>query len=835
VNTGVSITSIDSGLLFGAVEACIPIGLFLSDAEGNFTFTNDIFQDLGGFTFEQSLGIGWGNFVHPEDRDLITTLWLEASQAGLPFLRQIRFLPVADAVRHVVLRSAPIRADDGPLLGHIGTAEDISHRFWIEDDRDSLSPIERNADQFSTTAQARYEGLFDAAADAILVADGTGQLIDANRTATRLLGFSREELVRRRVSDIVARDSAWTDNQFAQFVNDGQWRGELGIRTMDGTITDMDIRATLVSMPTGDIYVAALREDSDRRRQEREQERLLRGLADASVKIASAHDLKDLLRTIVEQGRKILGAHQAVLYINATERWPRAQMVVSLSGKQEEWQGLGRDVTPLTFNEGDSTIYHFEGEPATREARLHLGEVAGSEWPKGRPISAPLIARDGENIGHLQLIDKEATDFDSADEIVLVQLAQLASASIESRRLYQETEVALLERDRALQLLEQRVAALAQVAAGLTFDHPLDTALQALATNVVRASGASAALVGLMRDGPPSFRVMGSAGLPKEFGEALEVAVARGGIACVIGAMRDRQLTIAENLPESIRADSRCAELHEFAVDLPWSSAACLPLIFRDRILGVLVCFFRPESGISREEARFIGAIGNQAAAAIETARLFMEAQGKAALEERQRLARDLHDSISQLLYGIGVGASAIRSWLDTDPREAIEPTEYILSLVRSGIAEMRSLIFELRPESLAQEGLVVALEKQATSLAARSGIQIQTILDKEPNAPIEYKEALFRVGQQALNNASKHARASKIEVRLTSPLNRIELRITDDGIGFDPRLQHPGHFGLQSMRERVERLNGTFDLKSGPGKGTRIRVVLPFPRRTDD
>jgi signal transduction histidine kinase len=218
-----------------------------------------------------------------------------------------------------------------------------------------------------------------------------------------------------------------------------------------------------------------------------------------------------------------------------------------------------------------------------------------------------------------------------------------------------------------------------------------------------------------------------------------------------------------------------------------------------------------------------------QAAVAIENARLYGQAQGLAVLEERQRLARELHDSVSQALYGISLGARTARTLAERDPGRVIAPLDYVLSLAEAGQAEMRALIFELRPESLAEEGLVAALEKQAGSLRARHNLAVEFDLAAEPELPLAAKEALYRIAQEALHNTVKHARADRVRLRLGHDGAVCALEVSDNGRGFDATGSFPGHLGLRSMRERVERLGGTFSIASGPGEGTRIRAELPL------
>ncbi len=145
-----------------------------------------------------------------------------------------------------------------------------------------------------------------------------------------------------------------------------------------------------------------------------------------------------------------------------------------------------------------------------------------------------------------------------------------------------------------------------------------------------------------------------------------------------------------------------------------------VPLTLKDRVIGMLVLTSREADAFTQHHATLAQAIANQAAIAIENARLYAQAQDLAALEERQKLARELHDSVSQALYGIALGAHTARTLLERDPGQVAKPLDYILALAEAGLAEMRALIFESRPESLETEGLVSALIKQAAALHAR-------------------------------------------------------------------------------------------------------------------
>jgi PAS domain S-box-containing protein len=254
-----------------------------------------------------------------------------------------------------------------------------------------------------------------------------------------------------------------------------------------------------------------------------------------------------------------------------------------------------------------------------------------------------------------------------------------------------------------------------------------------------------------------------------------------------------------------------------------------VPLIAHDRLIGLLRMDHYQPGHFTESDATLVMAFANQAAVAIENAHLYEQAQALATLQERQRLARELHDSVSQALYGIALGVRTARMQLERDPARADEPLEYAMNLAEAGLAEMRALIFELRPESLEMEGLVAALQKTAAALLARHPIQVETSLCPEPELSLPVKEALYRITLEAAQNTIKHAHASCLHIRLCQEGQTCLLEVIDDGAGFDAGQAFPGHLGLRSMRERAEQVGCAFKIKSGPNGGTHILVRAPL------
>jgi signal transduction histidine kinase len=201
----------------------------------------------------------------------------------------------------------------------------------------------------------------------------------------------------------------------------------------------------------------------------------------------------------------------------------------------------------------------------------------------------------------------------------------------------------------------------------------------------------------------------------------------------------------------------------------------------------------------------------------------------KAITEERNRLARELHDSVTQSLYGVTLYADAATRLLDTGQvPPAVGNLQKLRDTAKSALEEMRLLIFELRPPILEQEGLVAALEARLEAVEGRVGLKTQLKLEGEVELSQDMQEGLYRIALEALNNVLKHARASCVTVSLIHVPELTELRIVDDGVGFDLTVaQKHGGLGLQGMKERTEQIGGHLTVKSQPGMGTTVLVEV--------
>lgn len=201
-----------------------------------------------------------------------------------------------------------------------------------------------------------------------------------------------------------------------------------------------------------------------------------------------------------------------------------------------------------------------------------------------------------------------------------------------------------------------------------------------------------------------------------------------------------------------------------------------------------------------------------------------------AASEERAHLARELHDSVTQALFSMTLQVRSIELLMARDPGQVPGKLSELRELQRDALAEMRALIFELRPGNLAEQGLVSALRTHAAGLSGRIGLPIVVegeLGDRRPS--LDAEEALYRIAQEALHNVVKHAGAQQVRVEVRRHPDGVQVRVEDDGHGFDPTAVHAGHLGLTGMRARAARLDGRFEVTSRPGRGTVVEAVIPW------
>ena len=288
---------------------------------------------------------------------------------------------------------------------------------------------------------------------------------------------------------------------------------------------------------------------------------------------------------------------------------------------------------------------------------------------------------------------------------------------------------------------------------------------------------------------------------------------------------RHQPIRIVDVNGDSLQAEFLRSLLYDGAAVLldGMQSWMWVPLAVRGRIIGGIGVAHEKRNYFTAHQADLALSVANQAAITMINAELYGHAQALAVLEERQRLARNLHDAVNQSLFSAGLIAEVLPRLWDRDQQEARRSLNDLRRLTRGAMAEMRALLAELRPSTLTDSDLGDLLRLLGNALEGRTSLPVVLTVSGEFTLPGEVQIAFYRICQEALSNVAKHAKAKHVEMDLKQEGEVTELRIHDDGLGFDTKQIVSGHYGLGMMRERAEAAGASLTITSQPGHGTEL------------
>jgi signal transduction histidine kinase len=253
-----------------------------------------------------------------------------------------------------------------------------------------------------------------------------------------------------------------------------------------------------------------------------------------------------------------------------------------------------------------------------------------------------------------------------------------------------------------------------------------------------------------------------------------------------------------------------------------------MPIVDGDEILGSLfLANKQAPGGFTAADEELLRLLAGHAAIALVNARLYERSRELSIVEERNRIARELHDAVTQKLFSLRLTADAAAALVPRDPARAAEELDTVRRLAAEATAELRAIVVGLRPADLDGDGLDVALRKQADLLDRVHRPAVTFSGDPVPRLTATREEAVYRIAQEALHNALRHGAAAKVAVTLRTENHSLVLEVADDGRGFDPA-EPSRRLGLASMRERARAAGGRLDVVSTPGAGTRVRLEVP-------
>jgi PAS domain S-box-containing protein len=443
-------------------------------------------------------------------------------------------------------------------------------------------------------------------------------------------------------------------------------------------------------------------------------------------------------------------------------------------------------------------------------------------------ISVPLMAR-GQVVGAMNVGTRRSKAVTSEGLSLLAAIGQQVGMAVENARLYEAEQSRRGEAERRRQVAE----GMREILAILNSRQPLNDVLDVIASHACQVLGSDAAALLRLDRATGLLGVQATCKLDPEYAAQISMPL---GVGTAGRALAERRpVVISDTSEASSYLEAGGVERPEIVPHLlrklvgRFSALFSVPIIVKDEAHGAITFYYCEPHSFSEEEFRLALGVADQAALALENARLREQAEQTAAMEERGRLARELHDSVTQSLYSVTMYAEAAARLMPAGHEAAAEHLRDARDTAQEALREMRLLIYQLRPPVLEKGGLAVALQVRLDAVERRGGIHAELTVEGEDRLPPAVQTELHQIAQEALNNALKHAHGRQVQVHLHFGDAVTQLQIQDDGVGFDlAAAQAGGGLGLPGMMERAQKIGGRLNIESAPGRGTSVLVEVP-------
>jgi len=777
-------------------------GIFISNQEGYYLDVNSVGCSITGYSREEILKLNRRDLVISEDLAM-QPFQDDELRIGKTVLTERRFIRKDGSLIDVEINGNLL--PDGNFLGIV---RNISERKRAEETRRQL--------------EERFNKAFHISPDAINInrlVDGL--YIDINEGFTAMTGFTVEDVKGKTSKEI----DIWVNPADRQRLVEGllkngeylnleaQFRFKDGvIRTglMSAKIIEMDGETCVLSI-TRDITELKLTRQALMEQVEETTHRTweLEALAEITASLRTAQTRDELTSLMVKEAVTALNANAGAVALVENDRlvFPAAVMEFSV-------------LTCKTLPQNNSALWQViqSGEMIqilTRETMQKHPPGLLEEYLHGVlpfRVIAPLKIEQ-QTIGALLLGYDQPQEYDEMRLRLLTAIADMAGSALHRMGAVEKLQRLVLDRTHDLDSI-YRVTSAASEANNL--QQGLQNALE-LALEAIHSPSGNIFL--LSEDGQ-SIHLAADVGFPPDVHEKLLELKLEDSAQGVV---------IANNEPFIMH--DILSEKYSLWGNHPYQKICYIgmPMRVKDRVMGVISALKTNGQPLELEEMTLFSFIADHLGLLIENMRLSQQAEAAAVIEERARLARDLHDSVTQSLYSATLFAEGGRSLLQQN--RISEVNHYLAQLqqiTRQALKEMRLLVFELRSSALTGTGLADALQLRLESVEERSGVQTLFKTNSLPNLSLRLEENIYRIAIEALNNILKHANASQVQVYLTSTDNILELMIADDGNGFNAQMGKPGAgMGLTSMRERACKIGGDLNIASQPGSGTTITLRL--------
>lgn len=658
-------------------------------------------------------------------------------------------------------------------------------------------------------SEANFRALAENASDAIIITSADdNEILFANPKAEELTGYSTAEFERIGIAGLQTEQEYESSRRAAQ-----ERLAPIHIETRllhkDSSEIPVEITSDQIHWHRQLATLTSARDITDRKKREAEimqQKYELEVLTDLSAALRQIDKPADMasvaLSRIIELLQMDCGSLAVLdgerLVFLAEQSMPTSSPCYADSLK-DEIQRKYRNGEPVYSSDIDLV------------QDTELSSITGVNSSSRSYAIIPLKSFD-TTIGILAVFSHEPREFPSQIRSLAAAIADIAGYAIERRRTMTTLEERVTDRTRDLSALYQVMSVANQ---NIEIHQILEQALSLALQAVYCSSGAIYLLDG---DKANIKLAVNSQPEDRRLSEFLEKCILPNFSQDIIN--HNTPLVVAD-----LTIDPRIPHQERGQIS---GELIGVPLHTSGNVLGILWGYSDQPGHLTLEDVSLLVTIGERIGTTIENFRLRERTQTLAILEERQRLARDLHDSVTQQIYSLLLFAGGAKKAVQTtDPVSSLQLLKRIEEVSRQALKELRLLIYELRPLDLQQAGLIKALQQRLESVEQRAGIQARLLASEEVRLPFSVEEDLFRMTIEALNNSLKHAAATEVLVRI-QPLNgAVELVVADNGKGFDLNAESAGGSGLHNMQQRARKIGAHLNIKSSPGNGTSITILV--------
>ena len=767
-----------------------------ADEDDRIIWANQAEFDLLGYAPEEYIGQPVANF-HVDQASVNDILQrLARDEAVRNYEARLRCKD--GSIKHVLVNSS-VYKENGRFVHSRCFTHDITERKMAEE------------------TQARLSAIVEYSADAIVSKTLDSTIVSWNAGAREIFGYSAEEVVGKSIRILFPPERMQEEDEFIQQLSKGkhiQHYETVRVRK-DGQRIDISVTLSPIHDAAGNVIGVSkiARNISERKLHERNITLLL----ELSTAFSQAITPEQIAEVVVEQALNALGAVISTVCLLVKQ----GSMLELLSshglsqGAVEQYHRTSLSFAgPLNDAVRTDSIIWIESFDDYVARYPHLEEAIRRNGSRST-VSIPLKV-NRKVIGGFTLSFPFEKPRNAANENFFITLAHMCAQALERTRLY---EAERQERNLAEALRDTAVA--------LSNTWESSEVFEQILNNIGQVIHHDMADIMLIKDGIAT--IVRSRHYAKHKVVAYEEE------------MQSFSLSISDtpNLKWVIDHKQFCI-IEDTQATHDWikmydpdiiRSTVTAPILIDGSTLGFLnVSSLKPNFYLTKDGKR-LQSFANLAAVAIRNAHLYQQGMEMAALEERHRIARDLHDAVSQTLFSANIIAESLpRTW-ELQPEKALAQVQLLHQLTRGAAAEMRVLLVELRPESLTNSRLKDLLTQLGYALPGRKNIDLSLLVQDLSNQPLppEVQITFYRVAQESLNNVIKHGQATQVRIRLLQTDGQVMLTIIDNGQGFDMKRISRG-IGLNSMQERASSIQASLNLKSTVGRGTRVRLMWPSP-----